>query len=40
MKPSDLVFLPAWPYRVAYWVLDTPLVRVIRRGARRKYGLE
>jgi hypothetical protein len=40
LPPNDTVFLPSFPYRPGYWLLDTPLRGITERMARRKYGLE
>lgn len=40
LPPNDTVFLPSFPYRPGYWLLDTPLRGVTERMGRKKYGLE
>ncbi|KAI5449911.1 hypothetical protein NCC49_003920 [Naganishia albida] len=40
LPPNDTVFLPSFPYRPGYWLLDTPLRGITERMGRRKYGLE
>ncbi|KAJ9106329.1 hypothetical protein QFC21_001475 [Naganishia friedmannii] len=40
LPQNDTVFLPSFPYRPGYWLLDTPLRGITERMARRKYGLE